>query len=295
MRVSAYSDPAIEDGDNEDWVSAAPGLIVVVDGATVRTQTGCSHGAAWYATQLGSALSTLASNRELALPSALRSAIQHVANQHRECNLNHPGTPSAAVAVLRNGRSELEYLVLGDITVVLESAGGLEVVVDDRVDTTARTERDTVDRYPIGSPEKQSALLRMKHAELAVRNQPGGYWVAAADPNVVTHAITGKVALEGLRVLDTEEITARRGIQLNHRRGLSRTASTRGTELPAVAWVAVHLCCTRVPSTARPAGVGVEVHDIADLDLVQVLPDPVEDVVPIVEVVSPSRRLRLRD
>ncbi len=33
MRVSAYSDPAIEDGDNEDWVSAAPGLIVVVDGA----------------------------------------------------------------------------------------------------------------------------------------------------------------------------------------------------------------------------------------------------------------------
>jgi hypothetical protein len=144
-------------------------------------------------------LSTLASNRDLALPSALRSAIQHVANQHRECNLNHPGTPSAAVAVLRTGRSELEYLVLGDITVVLESAGGLDVVVDDRVDTTARTERDTVDRYPIGSPEKQSALLRMKHAELAVRNQPGGYWVAAADPNVVTHALTGKVALEGLR------------------------------------------------------------------------------------------------
>jgi hypothetical protein len=38
----------------------------------------------------------------------------------------------------------------------------------------------------------------MKHAELAVRNQPGGYWVAASDPNVVTQALTGKVALKGL-------------------------------------------------------------------------------------------------
>jgi hypothetical protein len=73
------------------------------------------------------------------------------------------------------------------------------VVIDDRVDTTARHERATVDRYPIGSPEKQSALVRMKHAELAARNQPGGYWVAASDPNVVTHALSGKASLDGLR------------------------------------------------------------------------------------------------
>jgi hypothetical protein len=71
--------------------------------------------------------------------------------------------------------------------------------IDDRVDTTARHERATVDRYPIGSPEKQSALVRMKHAELAARNQPGGYWVAASDPNVVTHALSGKASLDGLR------------------------------------------------------------------------------------------------
>jgi hypothetical protein len=199
MRVSAFSEPASQNGENEDWVSAAPGLIVVVDGATVRTETGCSHGAAWYATHLGSALSTLASDRDLSLATALRAAIQHVVNQHAECDLTHPGTPSAAVAVLRNGENKLDYLVLGDITVVLDTADGLEVVIDDRVEATARTERDAAHRYPIGSAEKQSALLRMKHAELAVRNQPGGYWVAAADPNVIAHALTGKVAIEGLR------------------------------------------------------------------------------------------------
>jgi hypothetical protein len=65
MRVSAFSEPARTDGDSEDWVSAAPGLIVVIDGTTVRTKTGCRHGADWYATQLGSALSTLASNQDM--------------------------------------------------------------------------------------------------------------------------------------------------------------------------------------------------------------------------------------
>lgn len=200
MRISTLSEPATDDKDNEDWVSAAPGLIVVLDGATVRTETGCSHGAAWYATQLGSALSTLASNRDLALPTALRTAISHVANQHGgECDLTHPGTPSAAVAVLRTHNDELEYLVLGDITIVLERTDGLNVIVDDRVDATAVTERATVDRYPIGSAEKQSALVQMKHAELAARNRPGGYWVAAADPNVITHALSGAVPLHALR------------------------------------------------------------------------------------------------
>jgi hypothetical protein len=199
VRVSACSEPARTGGANEDWVAAAPGLIVVIDGTTVRTKTGCKHGAAWYATQLGSALSTLASNRDMSLPTALRAAIQYTADQHRECDLTHPGTPSAAVAALRSSGGDLEYLVLGDITVVLDSEDRLEVVVDDRVRATVRSERDTVDRHLIGSPEKQSALLRMKNAELAVRNQPGGYWVAAADASGVTQALTGKVALNGLR------------------------------------------------------------------------------------------------
>src|SRR5205823_5637533 len=157
------------------------------------------HGIAWYATNLGSALSTFASNRDTPLASALRSAIQHVANQHSECDLSNPATPAAAVALIRTNEDVLEYLVLGDITVLLDGQDGLQVITDDRVDDTARAEREGADRYPIGSPDKQAALLRMKHAELDARNQPGGYWIAAADPNVVTEAITGKVTLDGLR------------------------------------------------------------------------------------------------
>ncbi|MFE9695167.1 hypothetical protein [Micromonospora sp. NPDC005806] len=63
----------------------------------------------------------------------------------------------------------------------------------------ARAEREEADRHPFGSAEKQAALLRMRHAELAARHQPGGYWVAAADPFAAQHAITGEVPLVSVR------------------------------------------------------------------------------------------------
>jgi hypothetical protein len=170
----------------------------VLDGATARTDTGCTHGVSWFATRLGSAVSSYASTPTLPLRQALGLAIRHVADQHLDCDLAHPGTPSAAVAILRSGARSLEYLVLGDITILLDTSDGLDVVIDDRVDATARSEREGADRHPIGSLEKQSALVRMKHAELAARNRPGGYWVAAANPAAAAQALIGSVPLSEL-------------------------------------------------------------------------------------------------
>jgi hypothetical protein len=39
----------------------------------------------------------------------------------------------------------------------------------------------------------------MKHAELAARNTPGGYWIAASDPSAVDHALTGAVPVTAVR------------------------------------------------------------------------------------------------
>ncbi|WP_244252067.1 protein phosphatase 2C domain-containing protein [Micromonospora antibiotica] len=185
---------------NEDWAVAGERLILVLDGATARTGTGCEHGVAWYAAKLGSALAGLAVDRDTPLADALAQGIRSVAEQHRHsCDLDHPGTPSAAIAVLRPRDGSLEFLVLGDVTVVIDTADGIRVVTDDRVDGTARAEREEVNRHPFGTVAKQAALLRMKHAELAARNRPGGYWVAAADPTAASYAITGDVPLDNVR------------------------------------------------------------------------------------------------
>ncbi len=199
MRVATATDPGNPLGANEDWVTAAQSLIVVLDGATARTETGCIHGVSWYAAKLGSTITSLAIDHDQNLGTVLSNAISMTARQHNGCDLRHPGTPSATVAILRLTEDVLEYLVLGDTTILVDAGDTIQVLSDARVDATARAERAEANRHPLGSAEKQAALLRMKHAELAARNQPGGFWVAAADPTVVTHAITGKFPMDRVR------------------------------------------------------------------------------------------------
>lgn len=199
MQILTASEPAKAEKSNEDWYSASPGLLVVLDGATARTETGCRHGVSWYAAHLGAALSTLAADRSTSLRGALASAIETVAQRHAECDLSSPGTPSAAVAVVRFLETQIEFLVLGDVSVIIDMPTELRVITDERVEYTAVAERREADRFPIGSPEKSAALVRMKHAELAMRNREGGFWVAAADPSVTRYAITDAVPLQEVR------------------------------------------------------------------------------------------------
>lgn len=201
MYIATATEPGDPTKANEDWIFAGEQLIVVLDGATARTDTGCRHGIAWFAAKLGSAIASLATDPTLPLSNVLWHAIVATADQHRECDLTHPGTPCAALTIVRRSSDAIEYLVLGDVTLVLDIAQGVEAITDDRVDKTAREERLEAARLPFGSEAKQAALLKMKHAELAVRNRADGYWVAAADPTVVSHAISGTVALQELRRL----------------------------------------------------------------------------------------------
>ena len=200
MLYAAFTAAGSSTDANEDWFSAAPDVLTVLDGATSRTETGCTHGAAWYTRHLGARLS-LNANYQPSLAVALECSIREVAALHSKCDLSHPGTPSAAVAVARLDGSRLRYLVLGDITVVVETSAGVEVISDHRVSATAAKERREADKYPIGSDEKARALVDMKHAELSAKNHEGGYWIAASSPGVSAHAICGSFAVSDIKRL----------------------------------------------------------------------------------------------
>ena len=169
-------------------------MAAVLDGATVRTDTGCIHGVPWFVENLSGSL--VRHEGAISPADALAAAIEETAAAHRDtCDLNHPGTPSAALAIARARDGFLRYLVLGDVTLAIETTDGLRIITDNRVDSTAMAERAAADALPDGSPEKAEALIRMKHAELAARNVPGGFWVAAADPAAVSHSLTGEIPL----------------------------------------------------------------------------------------------------
>ncbi|MFC5752604.1 integrase [Actinomadura rugatobispora] len=180
MRVAWATELGDPRRGNEDFVAAAPGAVVVLDGCglALGTDLGCVHGTAWYSRSLGMRLlSRLVDGLgdapqagppvgppegahrpdERPLVGRLAGAIADVAASHRAtCDLTCPTTPAATVVALRVRGDLVDYLVLADSTLLLDGADGLQEIT-------------------------------------------GGPYYAAADPSAAQYAITGTVPLGGLR------------------------------------------------------------------------------------------------
>jgi Protein phosphatase 2C len=202
MRVSFATEPGSSSRANEDFIAATPSAVVLLDGAGVPEglDTGCLHGVRWFVVELGTRLlAQLVTRTSESLADALARAIGDVRALHKgRCDLDHPGTPAAAVALLRDRGDQLEYLVLADCTVVLETREGIQAITDDRISQVARAERARRDAKAGGSAEHEHGQSRLVTAQRSHRNRQGGYWVASSDPSAAYEAIAGTVASQHL-------------------------------------------------------------------------------------------------
>lgn len=165
----------------EDCVVTGDGWAAVLDGATAHpdVDSGCVHGPRWLAGRLAGALARrLAGRTRAALAEVLAESIAETCDAHRGCDLTNPDSPSATAAIVRALDDRLEWLVLADSPVLVELDDRLEVICDDR---TAR--------LPCYTPEAVRAL----------RNSPGGFWVASTRPEAAYEALTGSAAVENVR------------------------------------------------------------------------------------------------
>lgn len=202
MRVSLDSLPGEEWRDNEDFAAAAPGAAVLLDGAGVAgAETGCTHGVAWFSAMLGGLLlSTITAHPARPLAECLADAIRAVRSLHENtCDLTFRASPTSTVVAVRIDAGALEYLVLGDSSLLLaDRDGATTVITDRRLDDVGRRLRGPVDALPIGSPEHAAALAEYRNALTGFRNEPGGFWIAGPEPRAAEHALTGAVPLESL-------------------------------------------------------------------------------------------------
>ncbi|MEU5365574.1 protein phosphatase 2C domain-containing protein [Streptomyces sp. NPDC005925] len=194
MRTELVSVPGSANRPNEDFASVGlpgcgqGGSVVVLDGVTPpATGTGCLHSVPWYTARLGGALAELTvSLPDVPLVEVLARAIARTANAHQAtCDLSHPRTPQATVAVARWSPASVDYLVLSDSALLAEAPDGtVTALLDDRL---ARLPR--------------SALATDALVDATVRNREGGFFTAAADPSVARRAVTGTLAREEVRSL----------------------------------------------------------------------------------------------
>ncbi|OJF10408.1 hypothetical protein [Couchioplanes caeruleus] len=174
---------------NEDFVVATPEIAVVVDGAGIP-YGGCHHGVAWYAKQLGvRTLAALTQNPDISLTDGLATGIATVASMHvATCDLANPGTPCAAIGILRVGEHQVDTLALSDVSIVVDLESGLEVTCDLSIEHISGTEPDAVAGLRFGTDGHQAALADLVARQTATRNRPDGWWVAAADPDAAQYA-----------------------------------------------------------------------------------------------------------
>lgn len=198
--ATAAARPAV---DNEDFAAVAPSAAVLLDGASLPAgvESGCAHGVAWFARMLGTALlARMCDPAGGSLPACLAAAIADVRSLHDgTCDLDHPATPTATVVAIRVHDAELEHLVLTDSSLVLTRAGNAtQVITDRRLDSALADTRSTLAGVPLGHPAHAAAFRDHMLVVQALRNRPGGFWVAAADPAVAEHALTSASPLAGL-------------------------------------------------------------------------------------------------
>ncbi|WP_262282798.1 hypothetical protein [Micromonospora sp. MA102] len=201
MRVRSASDPAPGRLENEDLVFRIGPLVGLLDGATVPEgfDTGCVHGPAWYVRHLAARIGLAVAARPAAtLMSSLAAAILAVRADHGgECDLDHPGTPSSTVCLLREGGDQADYLVLCDSPLVLDTGDRIDVVSDDRLDAALADLRRTAAALPDGDVDAATRFRRAVTVQRTRMNRTHGYWAAASDPDAAYHAVTGTLPLRG--------------------------------------------------------------------------------------------------
>ncbi|MFJ7148462.1 protein phosphatase 2C domain-containing protein [Streptomyces sp. NPDC100445] len=194
MRTDLVSEPGDAARPDEDFAAVGlpacgqGGCVVVLDGVTPPSDgTGCLHSVPWFTARLGGALTELTvSNRDLTLSEILAAAIRRTADAHAgTCDLSHPRTPQATVALARWSATTVEYLVLSDSALLLRGPDGtVTPVLDDRL---ARLPR--------------AALATAALVDARLRNREGGFFTAAADPDVAARAVAGTVPRHSVRAL----------------------------------------------------------------------------------------------
>lgn len=209
---------------NEDLAVAQGQLLVLLDGATAPQgiDTGCRHSVTWYVHELAPAIVRHAQHQETPLTEALADAITDVRKRHATtCDLSNPESPSSTVVLARITDQGVESLVLADSSLIVHRNDNEPVVVSDQRLQQLKT---------TSSPSSNLA---------AVRNQPGGFWVAQTDPQAANNALLNRWPLVDLTGLTALSDGAARPVEVFATRTWTRFAAELEAADPAAILAAI--------------------------------------------------------
>jgi hypothetical protein len=166
---------------NDDYAVLGLEWAVVLDGATALkpAENGCIHDVPWVVHRLAGNLAHLLTIApDVALDDALAESITRTCTAHEKtCDLSNPDSPSSTVTILRCRDDVLDYLVLGDSPLLVNRAGKVEPILDERMANLKDYSYEAV---------------------MAVQNTPDGYYVASTVPDAAYQAVCGTIQAGGV-------------------------------------------------------------------------------------------------
>ena len=174
-------------------------------GTPPRMTSCCNARAPWYVEQLDAAITAEFRRRpEASLRGTLRAAITRVQSEHAAiCPDPDSGRgPSSTVALARRDGERIDVLVLGDSPIVLDHGTHVTAFTDARLADVGRPLREEI-KTALGAgsgyddPAHNARRRQLVDAERASRNHPGGYWIAADEPDAASHALTASYSIGG--------------------------------------------------------------------------------------------------
>jgi hypothetical protein len=170
---------------SEDRIVVLDNAVILLDGATALDER--ERTASWYVDHLSAELAArLRANPEADLRETLAKSIAALA-------LTPGKSPSSTVAITRWTTENIDALVLADSPIVAFTPAGPDVLFDDRIAALPRRPGGYRARLAAGTgfdPDHVAALRAAGARTGRLRNVPGGFWVAEADPAAAHQART---------------------------------------------------------------------------------------------------------
>lgn len=186
---------------NEDLAGVAGNVAWVLDGATGHRDTPITSGdtdGQWYVERLDAAFRDLAAIGA-PLDEIAESAVARVRDEFLDAapdDLDRGlDVPAAAGVLVRLIDDEIEYLVLGDCTLLAEKPHTVARVTDRRGAPKEQEQIEAMQRqFDAGVDDPWTARDNVEEIFLenkAATNSPGSYWVFSLEPGAVDQALTG--------------------------------------------------------------------------------------------------------
>lgn len=185
---------------NEDSWGASGSIAWILDGSSSvspeRVAPLWATDARWLVDRLEASLRSLADRHDMSLRNVLATAISSAATSAEEDWDHQPEVPpSAAIALVRKLEYGLEYLVLADVSVILDDRGSLVEITDQRVDegnvVAFEALKNGLAINPSLAEVRRNIAPLLHDYRRKSMNREGGYFVVSIDPTVVDEGVDG--------------------------------------------------------------------------------------------------------